>query len=100
MVRGTYFPWPRTCRFSQIFLSLCVTITPTSFREKGTETLIRIGSFALFGEIAVRLGYEELISFEGISMIFMSMGDAYLDAMFKAIELGKILAFYQVCRSK
>ena len=33
-------------------------------------------------------------------MIIMSMGDAYLDAMFKAIELGKILAFYQACRSK
>lgn len=42
-------------KISQDFLELCIIITPTSFREKGTEPLIRIGSFALFGEIAIRL---------------------------------------------
>lgn len=33
-------------------------------------------------------------------MIIMRMNDAYLDTMFKAIELGKILAFYRACRAK
>lgn len=70
---------------------------PTSFREKGTEPLIRIGSFAFFGEIAIRLGYEELVSVKGI---YMRMNDAYLDTMFKAIELGKILAFCHARRAK
>lgn len=70
---------------------------PTSFREKGTEPLIRIGSFALFGEISIRLGYKELVSVKGIDM---RMNDAYLDTMFEAIELGKILAFCQACRAK
>ncbi len=30
----------------------------------------------------------------------MRMNDAYLDTMFKAIELGKILAFCHACRAK
>lgn len=30
----------------------------------------------------------------------MRMNDAYLDTMFEAIELGKILAFCQACRAK
>lgn len=33
-------------------------------------------------------------------MIIVRMNDAYLDTMFKAIELRKILAFYQACQAK
>ena len=33
-------------------------------------------------------------------MIILRMNDAYLDTMFKAIELGKILAFHQACGAK
>lgn len=33
-------------------------------------------------------------------MIILRINDAYLDTMFKAIELGKILAFHQACGAK
>lgn len=62
MVRGTYLPLPRerqSVSTDEMFLKLAPR---TGFGEKGTEALIGVGSFPLFGKISIRLVRKNIIS--------------------------------------